>query len=346
MCRNTSSPSSRNCPGRAWPAEVTRTSHGPACSVRSARAWTTACWSETSAAAVRTIAPRRASESAAALSRSRSRAISDTEAPRPASAAAVASQIPTGVLVDRYGPRRVLIAAVLFLGLGQILLGVAHTFGLGLLARGILGFGDALTFVSVLRLVAVHFPARQYTVVATLTSATGYVGNLLATVPLTLLLGSAGWTPTFIAVGVITVLYSVVVALRVRDVPAGMPAPVREQVPPRVLARRVAEAWRVPGTRLGFWVHFSTMFAPNVLALLWGMPFLVQGQGLPAATASALLTVFVFGSMLGGPLLGGFIARHPTPRTPLVGAYLGGAAVVWAVLLGWNGPLPIPLLVV
>jgi MFS family permease len=257
-----------------------------------------------------------------------------------------AMQIPTGVLVDRYGPRRVLIAAVLFLGLGQILLGVAHSYGLGLLARGILGFGDALTFVSVLRLVAAHFPARQYTVVATLTSAIGYVGNLLATVPLTLLLGSAGWTPTFIVVGVITVLYSVVVALRVRDVPAGTPEPVREHVHAKLLARQVAEAWRTPGTRLGFWVHFATMFAPNVLALLWGMPFLVQGQGLPAATASALLTVFVFGSMLGGPLLGGFIARHPSPRMPLVGGYLGGAALIWAVLLGWHGPLPVPVLVV
>ncbi|MBB4682729.1 MFS transporter [Amycolatopsis jiangsuensis] len=256
-----------------------------------------------------------------------------------------AMQIPTGVLVDRYGPRRVLLTAVLVLGSGQLLLGVADTYGLGLLARGVLGLGDALTFVSVLRLVAAHFPGRQYALLTSFTSAIGYVGNLAATVPLTLLLDGPGWTFTFIAVGAVTLLYAVPVALRVRDTPAGEPEPVREAVRPAQLGRAVRAAWSVPGTRLGFWVHFSTMFAPNVLTLLWGVPFLVQGQGLPAATASALLTVFVFGSMAGGPVLGALIGRRPSLRMPLVGGYLGGATVVWAVLLGWSGPLPVGVLV-
>ncbi|MFF0144870.1 sugar phosphate permease [Amycolatopsis sulphurea] len=256
-----------------------------------------------------------------------------------------AMQIPTGILVDRYGPRRVLLTAVLVLGSGQLLLGVANTYGVGLLARGVLGLGDALTFVSVLRLVAAHFPGRQYALLMSFTSAIGYVGNLVATVPLTLLLNGPGWTFTFVAVGAITLLYAVPVALRVRDVPAGAPEPVREPVRVAQLGRSVQSAWQVPGTRLGFWVHFSTMFAPNVLTLLWGVPFLVQGQGIPPATASALLTVFVFGSMAGGPVLGTVIGRRPSLRMPLVGAYLGGAAVVWAVLLGWSGPLPLGVLV-
>ncbi|WP_328617657.1 MFS transporter [Amycolatopsis sp. NBC_00355] len=256
-----------------------------------------------------------------------------------------AMQIPTGVLVDRYGPRRVLTVAVLILGAGQLLLGVAHSYGLGLLARGVLGLGDALTFVSVLRLVAAHFPGRQYALLTSFTAAIGYVGNLAATVPLSLVLDSAGWTPTFLAVGALTVLYTLVVTLRVRDVPAGVEVPAREAVRPRELAHQVAEAWRTPGTRLGFWVHFSTMFAPNALTLLWGVPWLVQGQGQSKAAASALLTVFVFGSMAGGPLLGGLIGRHPSLRMPLVGGYIGGAAVVWAVLLSWPGQVPVALLV-
>ncbi|GAB3359165.1 MFS transporter [Amycolatopsis echigonensis] len=256
-----------------------------------------------------------------------------------------AMQIPTGVLVDRYGPRRVLTAAVLILGSGQLLLGLADTYALGLLARGVLGFGDALTFVSVLRLVAAHFPAHRYALLASFTSCVGYIGNLIATVPLTLLLDGPGWTVTFLAVGAVTVLYAVPVALRVRDTPDGVPERKREPVRPAELGRQVKLAWRTPGTRLGFWVHFSTMFAPNVLTLLWGMPFLVQGEGLPAATASALLTVFVFGSMAGGPLLGAVIGRAPALRVPLVVGYLVGATIVWAVLLGWNGHVPVGVLV-
>ncbi|TVT16945.1 MFS transporter [Amycolatopsis acidiphila] len=255
-----------------------------------------------------------------------------------------AMQIPTGVLVDRYGPRKVLIAALLFLGLGQVLLALATSYGLGLLARGVLGFGDAMTFVSVLRLIAAHFPGRQYAVVTSFTTAIGYVGNLAATVPLTLLLAGPGWLPTFLTAGLLTAVYSAFVAARVKDTPNGRVAKAAP-VDRRELLRQIRTAWRVPGTRLGFWVHFSTMFAPNVLTLLWGVPFLVQGQGMPTASASALLTVFVFGSMIGGPLVGGVIGARPGLRMPLVGGYLGGAALVWALLLGWPGSIPVAVLV-
>lgn len=254
-------------------------------------------------------------------------------------------QIPTGLLVDRYGPRRILTAALLFLGTGQILLAVAESYPLGLIARGVVGFGDAMTFLSVLRLVAAHFPARQYPMVTSLTAALGFAGNLAATVPLTLLLDGPGWTPTFLAVGVITVGYIVIVQWRVKDLPEGRAAPPRRRVGFAELGRQVAHAWRRPGTRLGFWVHFSTMFAPNVLALLWGMPFLVQAQGIRPAAASAMLIVFVFGGLIGGPLFGTLIGSRPALRMPLVGVYLGGAAVVWGVLLSWPGRIPPVLLV-
>lgn len=257
-----------------------------------------------------------------------------------------AMQIPTGVLVDRFGPRKVLTAAVLFIGLGQVLLALAQSYPVGLLARGVLGFGDALTFVSVLRLIAGHFSARRYPLVASLTTAMGYVGNLAATVPLAVLLAEQGWTPTFLVAGLATALFAVVVLLRVRDTPSGHAAHVAagEEERGRLIAR-VHGAWRVPATRLGFWVHFTTMFAPNVLTLLWGVPFLVQGNGFSKATASALLMVFVFGAMFGGPLVGALIGRRPSLRMPFVGSYLVGAFAVWAVLLGWSGSIPLAVVI-
>ncbi|AXB48054.1 MFS transporter [Amycolatopsis albispora] len=253
-----------------------------------------------------------------------------------------AMQIPTGVLVDRFGPRKVLTFALLFLGLGQVLLAVATSYPLGLLARAVLGFGDALTFVSVLRLIAAHFPGRQYSVVTSFTTAIGYVGNLAATVPLTLLLAGPGWTPTFLAAGLVTVLYAVVATLRIKDVPAGQP-PVTTVQPGRRVLAGVREAWRTPGTRLGFWVHFATMFGANVLSMLWGVPFLVN-QGMSPAAASAMLTVFVFTSMLGGPVVGNLIGRRPSVRMPLVVGFLAGAVLIWALLLSWPGAVPAPVL--
>ncbi|WP_260192665.1 MFS transporter [Actinophytocola gossypii] len=251
-------------------------------------------------------------------------------------------QVPTGLLVDRYGPRRVLTVAALLMGAGQLLFAFAVSYPLGLLARGVLGVGDAMTFVSVLRLVAAHFPARRYAALAALTAALGAIGNLVSTVPLSALLDGAGWTATFAVAGAATVLYAVVLATRVRDGAAAEPdrAPARTagMVPLlRSVLGQVRLAWSTPGTRLGFWVHFSTMFAPAMLGLLWGFPYLVQAQGMSEPAAGLLLGVLVVGAIVGGPLVGTVVSRWPECRTPLVVAYLVTALAVWSVLLGWPG---------
>ncbi|PRY42551.1 MFS transporter [Umezawaea tangerina] len=255
-------------------------------------------------------------------------------------------QIPTGLLVDRFGPRRVLTAAALLMGTGQVLFAVADSYPLGLLARGVLGIGDAMTWVSVLRLAAAHFPARRFPVIVAISAALGGVGNLAATVPLTLLLGGAGWTWTFLIAGFATAAYAAVAFARLRDVPAGVVVPVLPPQSPRVVLRKVATAWSVPGTRLGFWTHFSTMSTPAVLGLLWGFPYLVEAQGMSRSAASSALSLLVLGAVASGPLLGSVISRKPELRMPIAGWFLAGALVVWTVLLAWPGgvvPAPVVL---
>jgi MFS family permease len=256
-------------------------------------------------------------------------------------------QVPTGMLVDRYGARRVLTVAALLMGLGQLLFAFATSYPLGLLARAVLGVGDAMTFVSVLRLVAAHFPARRYAAVASFTAALGALGNLISTVPLSMLLASAGWTTTFAVAGAMTACYAVVLVLRVRDNPAGaVPEPVDRTESLRTVLTQVSHAWRTPGTRLGFWVHFSTMFAPAMLGLLWGFPYLVRAQGMSEPAAGLLLSLLVVGAIVGGPAIGTMISNRPEWRTPMVVGYLVAALGVWAVLLGWpGGHVPLGLLI-
>lgn len=254
-------------------------------------------------------------------------------------------QIPTGLLVDRYGPRRVLTAAALLMGTGQVLFAIAGSYPLGLVARAVLGMGDAMTFISVIRLVATHFPPRQYSLVVAVTAAIGGVGNLVATVPLTLTLGSIGWTWAFLIAGGATALYSAVAFLRVRDVPAGFVAPLPEPVPLRKIWPKVRLAWSVPGTRLGFWAHFSTMSTPAVIGLLWGYPYLVQAQGMSPNAASSTLGLLVIGAIVTGPVIGGLFSRNPEWRMPISVGFLGFALTGWAVLLLWpGGHVPAPVI--
>ncbi|MEU7477372.1 MFS transporter [Lentzea sp. NPDC042327] len=256
-------------------------------------------------------------------------------------------QIPTGLLVDRYGPRKVLTAAALLMGTGQLLFAIAESYPLGLVARAVLGMGDAMTFISVIRLVAAHFSPRKYSLVVAITAALGGVGNLVATVPLTLMLGSIGWTWAFLIAGGATALYASVAFLKVRDVPPGTVTPKPEVVPFRRIWPKVRQAWSVPGTRLGFWAHFSTMSTPAVLGLLWGFPYLVQAQGMSPKAASSTLGLLVIGAIVTSPIIGALFSRNPEWRMPIAGWFLAFAFIGWGVLLLWpGGHVPSPVIAV
>jgi len=260
-----------------------------------------------------------------------------------------AMQIPTGILVDRYGPRRLLIVAALTMGVAQAGFAVAHSYPVALLARGLLGLGDALTFVSVLRFAAGQFAPRRYPVVVAITGTLGSLGNVVATLPLTTLLRSAGWTPTFLIAGLVSLASGLAVFLLLPRSPRGRGRPR----PPGELAaaagrvgRRVRSAWSLAGTRVGFWVHFTSMSVSVMFGVLWGVPFLVQSQGFSRSGASALLLVSVLVAIVVGPLIGYLISRHPSVRVPLAIGVCLTTALGWYAVLGlFTGPIPRGLLV-
>jgi len=83
-------------------------------------------------------------------------------------------QIPVGAMVDRIGPRAMVVGGSLLMALGQVALALAHSFPAAILARMLVGAGDAMTFISVLRLVNSWFRPGQ---VPVLTQVTGLVGQ-------------------------------------------------------------------------------------------------------------------------------------------------------------------------
>jgi sugar phosphate permease len=256
-------------------------------------------------------------------------------------------QIPAGLLVDRFGPRRILLAATVLLGLGQVLFALATSYPLGLAARVVVGLGDAMTWVGVVRLVAAHFPPRRYAFLVSVSLALGAAGNIVSTVPLTVLLQHVGWTATFLAVGGATTVYAGLAAGRLRDVPPGATAAHVDPVPLREIGTQIGQSWRNAGTRLGFWVHFSTNAVPTTLGLVWGFPYLVQAQGLNSAVAASLLGLLVVGSVVGSPIVGAVTARRPECRMPIAVGFLAAATVLWTGVLAWpGGHPPFALLVV
>lgn len=251
-------------------------------------------------------------------------------------------QVPMGVLLDRFGSRVLIATGAATMAAGQLLLGMVDDLPLAYLARVLIGAGDAATFISVIRLVATWFPARQVPLFTQLTGLVGQVGQVAAAVPLVLVLHLAGWSPAFVGLGAVGALAAVLAWATVRDSPrgttvervrSGLVGPLRDVV-------------RTPGTWLGFWAHALSQFSTTVFVLLWGFPFLTSAQGLSPAQASALLTVNVLAGMASGPVIGVLTGRHPLRRSWMVLTIAAATAMAWAAVLLHPGRSPLWLLVV
>lgn len=256
----------------------------------------------------------------------------------------VALQVPAGVLVDRYGARRLLTVGALTMGAGQVVLALATVVPLAVTGRVLVGAGDALTFVSVIRLAASWFPAARVPVVTQLTGILGQTGQVLSAVPLVAVLTRAGWSPAFFSAASVSALVALLVWLGVRDAPD---ARTRLGPPTTFAAVRddLVAVWRHPGTRLGLWSHFTTQFPATVFALMWGYPFLTAGEGRSSGTASALITLYVVAGIAAGPAIGVFTGRHPLRRSWAVLAVVAVNVTAWTAVIAWPGPAPVWLLV-
>lgn len=255
-----------------------------------------------------------------------------------------AMQLPVGVLLDRFGARALIATGATLMASGQLLLALTDDVGPALAARVLIGAGDAATFISVLRLVAVWFPPRQVPVLTQVTGLIGQTGQVVAAVPLVALLHQAGWRSAFLGLAAVGLLAAVLVWGVVRDGPGGGPA--RPPLPgARALVAPLGAVARTPGTWLGFWSHWVTGFSLNVFVLLWGFPFLAVAQERTPAEAGALMTVAVVSAMVAGPVVGFLTGRHPLRRSWMVLAIAVALLAVWAAVLLHPGPSPTWLLV-
>ena len=255
-----------------------------------------------------------------------------------------ALQVPVGVALDRFGSRRMILAGALTMAAGQLVLALAGDVPTAVVARILVGAGDAMTFISVLRVITLWFPGRTVPLMTQLTGILGQLGSILAAYPLVALLHGTSWRTTFLGASATGLLVAILVLVALRDAPDdAAPATVTGLAE---LRGNLAATWREPGTRMGLYTHLVTQFSGTAFALLWGYPFLVVGQGRSPGVAATLLTLLVLVGMGVGPLLGRLCARWPLRRSALVFGILTATVTVWTVVLLWPGRAPLPLLVV
>lgn len=130
-----------------------------------------------------------------------------------------ACQIPVGVLLDRYGSSVLLLSGAVLMMLGQVVMATVSEVSLAIIARVLVGAGDACTFISVMRLLPDWFPPRQLPTISQATGLLGQVGQLISVTPLALVVAVFGWSAGFLGIVAAGLLFTLLGAVVLRDAP-------------------------------------------------------------------------------------------------------------------------------
>ena len=258
-----------------------------------------------------------------------------------------AMQVPSGILADTLGPRKLFTAGALVAGAGSVLFGLAPDFGLALLGRFLVGLGVSVAFISVLKLNAAWFPERRFATMTGLLMFLGNMGGLLSTVPLAWAAAHGVWRSVFVAAGVLSVLLAVFTWLFLRDNPRELGLPSMQQLEGKPEYPPARENWRAAlATVLAnrrTWPGFLVQFGQIGAYLSWGGcgPYRTCAKcracraQLAAWHISLMILCFALCSLAVGAL-----SDRIGRRTPLM-RVLGCVFVLCWLPWLWGGQLPL-----
>lgn len=262
----------------------------------------------------------------------------------------VAMQIPTGILADRWGPRRLLAAGALVAALGTGLFALAGSLFWAGTGRLLIGGSVAVAFVGLLKVATNWFPTRLFALVSGLALFSGIVGAVFAGPPLRLMMAWYSWRAIIAGSAVVTLAICIGIWVFVRDKPSEkgyadfvQPGATHQEVNQPGIMGGVVEIFRYTNTWLICFIPGAVVGAVLTFSGLWGVPYLATHHNLSTAGASTLTTILMVAWAVGGPAFGWFSDRVERRKTP----YLWGCAVA---LVAWTGilrlpDLPTPLLI-
>ena len=254
-----------------------------------------------------------------------------------------ATQLPLGVALDRFGPKRCMLASIAVTVAGSVAFALAHdVFGL-VVSRALLGFGTACFLMAPVALYARWFPPERFSTFAGIHLGVGTLGALLATAPLAFAVASVGWRTAFLAVAILTVVIGLLTWLIVSDDPPGRTTEPRNET----LRESVAGIWQVirtPSIGRIFLVQLTSYPSFVLVVGLWGGPYLTHTYGYDLKGRGEILFVAALAQVVGSFIWGPsdrIFGRFKPPI--LVGTALSFSALL---LFALGGVMPAPLLLV
>lgn len=251
-----------------------------------------------------------------------------------------AMQLPGGVMMDYFGPQKLLTLATTICAVSTIAFGLTDNFFAACLARLMIGFGSAFAAVGAMKLAANWFPAHRFALLTGLMVTIGMLGAIGGEAPLALLIDHCGWRKSMVIMGSIGLVIALLILIIAKDAPANKkPAAASSHDEPLwsslIALVKNKQLWLV--AIYGGLMYMST----PVFCGLWGVPFLMYKMGLAKATAANYISLVFIGWAIASPLWGIYSNRIGRRKPPLyigaVGALVSSTLFIFApITSGWQ----------
>lgn len=243
-------------------------------------------------------------------------------------------QIPTGVLVDTMGPRRVAVIGGVIGGIGSVLFGMADTLAIASVGRLLVGLGVSVMFIAMLKLNASWFHDRHFGTATGATILLGNAGSLLAAAPLAWALNFVSWRTVFVSVGLFSLLLALLAWLLVRNHPGEAGLPSLRELDGKAAHPAHQGHWyhgllvvlRNRATWPGLWVNMGLAGSLFAFGGLWAVPFLHDVYGMDRTAATNHTTLLLAGFAIGAFFIGTLSDRIGRRKPVMI-----VAALVWCL---------------
>ncbi|CZI02464.1 D-glucarate permease [Legionella pneumophila] len=244
------------------------------------------------------------------------------------------TQLPAGVLYDRYGPRKLMTFAIVLCAFGSAFFASTDSVFTACIGRFLIGIGSAFSFIGVLVLISRWFPPYYFAILAGVAQLMSSVGAMFGEMPLAALIDLVGWrSASFILAGV-GFLLAILFWVFIRDYPHQQNQTIpdhylRDEWKRLVAVCKHAYTWIIGGYAFAIWTPIA------VFAALWGVPFLQEKFQVSVVAASGLCSMIWLGIGVGSPLLGWLSDKLESRRIALIiSAVLGLIATL--IILYWS----------
>lgn len=210
-------------------------------------------------------------------------------------------QMPVGMLMDRYGPRRLLTFACLCCSVGSLMFSYSSSIPIAGAGRFLVGFGSSFAFVGVLSLALHWLPRRYFSLVAGLITTLGMLGLVYGEVKITELAETMGLNYVLLSMVGLGLILTVLIFLIVRDGAAG--TPVRSQPLPDFF-KNVMKVLVSPQVWLIGFVGACLYTSLSVFGELWGKSYLEHAHHLSKVQAAKAISCMFLGWAVGAPIAG------------------------------------------